>query len=135
MTSSYYELSRKNPPPLSADDMVLQPIMKKLQPAVGAIRQAADKSDMATVSQNAMLLKQSFTDVETFFKKANNPAAMKLAGDARIEAESLQKIVATGKWDEVKTQAGAVQQKCAACHNQFRERFDDGSYRLKVASK
>jgi len=100
-----------------------------------AIRQAADKSDMPTVSQNAALLKQSFTEVETFFKKSGKVEAMKLAGDARLEAEALQRIVATGKWDDVKTQAGTVQQKCATCHNQYRERYDDGSFRLKVASK
>lgn len=135
MTPAYLELTRKNPPPMTAEDQALEPIMKKVQPAVGAIRQAADQSDMATVMQNAVMLKQAFTEVEAIFKKSGKPEAMKLAGDARLEAEALQRIVATGKWEEVKAQAGAVQQKCAACHGAFRERYDDGSYRLKVASK
>jgi hypothetical protein len=135
MTSGYVELTRKNPPPMTAADQLLSPIMKKLQPAVGAVRQAADQSDMPAVTQNALVLKQGFTEIESFFKKAGNVEATRLAGDARLEAEKLQRIVATGKWDEVKSQAGTVQQKCAACHGVYRERFDDGSYRLKAASK
>ncbi|MCC7417725.1 MAG: cytochrome c [Acidobacteria bacterium] len=135
ITSDFVELTRKLPPPMSVDDQLLTSIMKKVQPAVGAIRQAADKADMAAVRQQAGLLEQSFDEVEKFFDKQDRKDGAQFAADARLQAAALARIVATGKWDEVKTATGTLQQKCGACHAVYRERFDDGSYRLKMASK
>jgi hypothetical protein len=133
--ASFVELTRRLAPPPSADDLVLQPIMRRNQTAIGAARAAANEADMPTVRQNAALLKQSFTQLQEFFDDKDNQDGMKLAANARTSAEALEKTVATGKWDDVKAATAAVQQTCQACHAVYRERFDDGSFRLRVASK
>ena len=132
LTPNFVELTRKLAPPMTADDTAVQAIMRKVQPASGAIRGLADKSDMIAVRQNTAILRQSFTEVEAFFKQRNRPDVMKLAADARASVENIDKVVATGKWDEVKTASQELNQKCAACHGANRERFDDGSYRIKA---
>lgn len=132
ITATFVELTRKLPPPMTADDEALDKIMKRVQPAFAAIRGDADRTDMAAVKQHAAILKQSFTEVEQFWKQKGKPEAMKLAGDARLGAENIDRVVSTGKWDEVKTAAGTLQQSCQACHGAYRERFDDGSFRIKA---
>jgi hypothetical protein len=132
MTDKFVDLTRRDAPPMTADDQMVQAIMKKVQPAAGQIRGLADKSDMAGIRQNTATLRQSFTEVEAFFKQRNRPDAVKLAQDARAAVDNIDKVVGTGKWDDVKTAAQELQQKCAACHNANRERFDDGSFRIKV---
>jgi mono/diheme cytochrome c family protein len=46
---------------------------------------------------------------------------------------TIDTAAAAAKWDDVKASAGTLGQKCAACHGAYRERFDDGSFRIKVA--
>ena len=135
MTSDFIELTRKIPQPMTAEEKALQPIMQRNQQAIGAARTAANEADMPTVRQNALILKQGFTEIENLFKKSNLTEAMKMATNARTKAEELERSVATGKWEDVKAAAAAVQQTCQACHGAFRERFDDGSFRIRVASK
>ena len=63
------------------------------------------------------------------------PDAVKFATDARAMSELINGAVATGKWDDVKSSAGTLGQQCQSCHGTYRERFDDGSFRIKASSK
>jgi hypothetical protein len=135
ITSDFTELTRRIPPAMSADEKALQPIMQRNQQAIGTARAAANEADMPTVRQNALILKQNFTAIEDVFKKSNLTEAMKMATNSRAKAQELETAVATGKWEDVKAATAAVQQTCQACHGAFRERFDDGSFRIRIASK
>ena len=57
--------------------------------------------------------------------------AVRLATDARRGAEGVERAAAAARWDEVKTHAAALGNACQACHQAHRERFDDGSFRIK----
>jgi len=46
-----------------------------------------------------------------------------------------QASVTAGKWDEAKATVGTLQTACGRCHGQYRERFDDGSFRYKSGSR
>ena len=61
--------------------------------------------------------------------------AQKWAADARAQSEALERAIADGKWDDAKAAAGTLQQACSACHGAYRERLDDGSYRIRTESK
>jgi len=50
-----------------------------------------------------------------------------------VKVESIQASITAGKWEDAKTAVPSVQQACGTCHNVYRERFDDGSYRIKTA--
>ena len=70
-----------------------------------------------------------------FWKAKSKADATKWAQSARLQAESIDRDAATGKWDAVKASAGTLGQQCQACHTTYRERFDDGSYRIKIGAR
>jgi len=135
ITSSFNDVAKRLPPPMTADEQAVQKIMKKIQPAFGALRQAVDASDAAKAAENTAILKDAFTETEAFWKSHNKPDATKWAADARAEADTIEKSAAAAKWDAAKTSAGTLGQACQTCHGTYRERFDDGSFRIKTGGQ
>jgi hypothetical protein len=130
ITEKFVDLAKRLPPPMTADEETLSKIMKQLPPALAALRTAVDGTKADDASKSAAVLKQGFTDTEAFWKP-KKPDATQWARDARIKVEGIQASIAAGKWEDAKTSAGTLQQACGTCHNAYRERFDDGSYRIK----
>ena len=132
INSAFIDVAKRLPPPMTADELALQKIMKKIQPAFGALRTAVDGSDAEKTAENTAILKDAFSETETFWKGQNKADAMKWAHDARTEVETIERNAATAKWDAAKTSAGTLGQACQTCHTTYRERFDDGSFRIKT---
>ena len=135
LNAKMVNLAMRLPPPMTNDEETLQKVMKRVAPAFAALRTSVDKSDMDATKENATTLKQAFTETEAFWKSKNKSDAVKWAADARTQADTIEKDVATGKWDAIKTSATTLGQSCTSCHGQYRERFDDGSYRIKPEAK
>jgi cytochrome c556 len=135
LNAKMVNLAMRLPPPMTGDEEMLDKVMKRVAPAFTALRGAVDKSDMEATKQNATILKQAFTETEAFWKSKNKPDAMKWAGDAKAQADAIERDVATGKWDTIKTSATTLGTSCGSCHGVYRERFDDGSYRIKMGPK
>lgn len=130
INEKFTDLAKRLPPPMTADEEVLSKVMKQLPPALAALRSAVDANKAEDATKNAMVLRQGFTDTEAFWKpKKAEPTQW--AHDAKAKVEAIQASIAAGKWEEAKTSAGALQQACGQCHNVYRERFDDGSFRIK----
>ena len=98
---------------------------------LGAIRQAVSEAAGYEGVEHAVTLKKAFAETETFWKKREKPDAMKWAAEARTHAESLEQAISSRKWDEAKAALTGLQQTCSACHGVYRQRLDDGSYRIK----
>jgi len=130
INEKFIDVAKRLPPPLNAEEEAFQKVMKGVAPAFAALRAGIDKSEAENSTKNAAALKQAFTETEAFFKP-KKPDATLWAADARKQVETIQAAVTAGKWDEAKTHAGTLQQACAQCHGQYRERFDDGSFRYK----
>ena len=130
ITDKFVDLAKRLPPPMTAEEETLSKMMKPLPPALAALRTAVDGSKTEDANKNAAVLKQGFTDIEAFWKP-KKPDATQWAHDARVKVESIQAAITAGKWDEAKGAVPAVQQACGTCHNAYRERFDDGSFRIK----
>ncbi len=130
INEKFIDVAKRLPPPLNAEEEGFQKVMKGVAPAFAALRAGIDKSEVENATKNAAALKQAFTETEAFFKP-KKPDATLWAADARKQVETIQAAVIAGKWDEAKTHAGTLQQACAQCHGQYRERFDDGSFRYK----
>jgi cytochrome c556 len=135
INSGFIDVAKRLPPPMTAEEETLQKTMKKIQPAFGALRTAVDGSDAEKTAAQTAILKQAFTDTEAFWKSRNKPDAVKWAQDARAQVETVERSAATEKWDVAKTSAGAIGQACQTCHAQYRERFDDGSFRIKTGGQ
>jgi cytochrome c556 len=130
ITDKFVDLAKRLPPPMTADEETLSKVMKQFPPALAALRTAVDGSKAEDATKNAAVLKQGFTDTEAFWK-TKKPDATQWAHDARLKVEGIQAAIAAGKWEDAKAAVPAVQQACGTCHNAYRERFDDGSFRIK----
>ena len=131
ITSMMVDLAKKPLPPVTADDQVLDPIMKRVGPAFAALRQAAAASNAADTTTHATALSAAFTDATAFWKTKTHTDATEWTADALHEATAIEAAAKKGDWAAVNASLPKLQQTCTECHGQYREREDDGSYRIK----
>jgi len=126
------DVARRLPPKMTPEEEAFQKVMQKVGAANGAMRGIIEKSDAAGAKEQATALKAAFVATEAFFKPHGKADAMGWAQDARKAAEAIDVAAAAGKWDEVKSTAGSMGKMCQTCHTAYRERFDDGAFRVKL---
>jgi len=135
LNSAMVDLAKKLPPPMTAEEQAFSRVMKRVGPAFTALRGAVDAAKADTAAENAGILKQAFIETEAFWKTRGKTDAVGWAQDARKQAEAIAADAAAARWDAVKTSAGTLGQACQTCHGAYRERLDDGSYRIKTGSR
>lgn len=135
ISSSGVDLARRIPPPLTAEEAAYASVMKQVAAANTALRKAIEASDTNLAHEQATALKQAFAQTVSFWKARGKTDATTWAGDARKLVESIDAAAAGGKWDEVKASASSLGQTCQSCHGAYRERLDDGTYRIKQETK
>ena len=128
------DVAKKPIPPPTADDLALAKLMKQVGPANTALRGDIDKMDTALTKEHAVLLKNMFTQTEAFWKSKGKPEPIQMSHDAVKDTEALEAAVAAGNWDQARTAAGSLAQKCGGCHRTYREAMDDGTFRIKAGS-
>ena len=126
------DIAKRPLPPVTADDELLTKVMKQVGPANNALRGDIEKMDPNLTKEHAAVLKQAFTQIEAFWKSKGKTNALQWAQEARKAAEGIDAAVATSNWDGAKASATTLGQQCGACHTAYRERFEDGSYRVKL---
>lgn len=127
------DIAKKPIPPMTADDLTLQKIMTKLPAAQGAVRKALDGKDIPSTKEQATLLKDSFTQIEAFFKTKNNEEAMKWASEGKNHADAILVNIGLNNVEAAKTSITPLGGTCASCHGKYRERMEDGTFRMKTA--
>ncbi|MBI1872413.1 MAG: hypothetical protein HYS05_00830 [Acidobacteria bacterium] len=135
LNAAMTDLAKRLPPPMNSQEEAYSKVMKRVGPAFAELRKGIEASTVDVTSKNATVLRQAFAETETFWKTRKRDDAIKWAQDARRQVETIEKAVAGAKWDDVKTAAGTLGQACQTCHTAYRERFDDGSFRIKMPSK
>jgi cytochrome c556 len=134
VNSAGIDVAKKPIPPPTADDLALAKLMKQVGPANTALRGDIDKMDAAVTKERAALLKNMFTQTEAFWKSKGKPEPIQMSHDAVKDTEALEAAVAAGNWDQARTAAGSLAQKCGGCHRTYREAMDDGTFRIKAGS-
>ncbi len=129
------DVAKKPLPPMTTDDLALQKFMKQIGPANTALRGDIDKMDAALTKEHAAVIKQAFVGTEAFWKAKAKTDAIQWSAEAHKDAEALEAAVTAGNWDQAKAAAGTLGQKCAACHGAYRDRHDDGTFRIKSGTK
>jgi hypothetical protein len=132
LTAKMIDIARRPPPPLTPEEDAFDKEMKRISAAFTAIRQSVAASGENGANRNAEVLNDAFGVVEEFWKKNEKPDAVKWAAEARQHARTLSDAVAALKWDEAKASVDALQRTCSACHGAYRQRLDDGSYRIRM---
>ncbi|MGE3273682.1 MAG: hypothetical protein AB7O67_01130 [Vicinamibacterales bacterium] len=112
-------------------DETLHEAMEKAGPAFGMLRKAMDGTNANMASENAATLKQVFADTETVFKAMDKADAVEWAQGAGKTAATIQEQVGAGNWDAAKASAGELGKFCQGCHGKYREKGEDGKWRLK----
>jgi hypothetical protein len=130
LNSTYVELAKKPIPPPTQTDVALTAAMKTISPAFNALRTAAQESKGDVVKTNLAEIGPAFAQAESVLGNLRHAAAAQ-ARDARTQIASIETALAAGNWDAVKSSAAALNQTCQSCHAAFRERQDDGTYRIK----
>jgi hypothetical protein len=128
------DIAKKPIPPPTADDLALQKIMTRLPPAQAALRKALDGASADLTKEQATIIKTAFTETEAFWKSKNNEEAMKIAAEGKKHADSILMNVASGNFDAAKTLIAPLGATCASCHGKYRERMDDGTFRIKTGN-
>jgi len=126
------DIAKKPIPPMNADELALQKIMTKLPPAQAALRKALDGKDLDLIKEQATILKTAFTDTEAFWKAKGNTEATKFAADGKRHAEAILLNIGLANIDAAKTSVTPLGATCASCHGKYRERMDDGTFRIKA---
>jgi cytochrome c556 len=131
ITASLNDLAKFIPPPMTPEEAVLDKAMKGVGAANGALRKGIDASNVELVKSNTAILAKAFQDTEAFWTKRGVAEAVKVAQTARAAVDGIDKAVAAGNWNDVKTHNTTLGQQCATCHGKFRERLEDGSFAVK----
>ncbi len=132
INSAGIDLAKRLPTPMTPQEEAFDKIMKKVGPANAELRKGMEGSNVDLTKQNAGVLKNAFGEVASFWRSQNKPDAVQWAQDARKIADSIERAATDGKWDEVKASAGNLGKTCQSCHGIYRERFDDGTFRIKA---
>jgi cytochrome c556 len=80
-------------------------------------------------------MKSSFTDTVAFFKEVKMAEAEALAQQALKFATAMDAAATAGKWDDLKAAVTGLTPLCQQCHGAYRERLEDGSYRVKSGDR
>lgn len=134
VNSTGVDIAKVIPPPMTPEELEFQKLMRQIGPANTALRAAIDKMDAAAVKEQGTILATAFTKTEAYWKTKNRPEATGFAAEAKKQADTINTAVASGNWDGIKAAAGPLAQQCAACHGAYRERLDDGSFRIKLGT-
>ncbi len=125
------DLAMRLPPPMTPAEEAFDKVMKAVGPANGAFRKGMAGSNVELARENIVILRNSFAETEKFFRAQRMNEPVKWAQDARRITETIEKQVIAANWTAVKAEADNLGKACQTCHAEYRDRYDDGSFRLK----
>jgi cytochrome c556 len=131
VNAALVDLARRPPPPLSAEEAAYDKVMKRVGPAFNDLRTAVTASDAAATAEHTKVLTAAFAEAEAFWKARAAADALAWTTTALAQVTAIERAAGAGNWDQVKTSAGELNRTCQACHTAYRERLDDGSFRVK----
>lgn len=134
VTSGMVDLARRAPPPMTPEEEAYDKVMKRVGPAFNALRTALTASDASAAAESTKALKTAFGEAEAFWKLRAAADALEWTRAARKHVDALERAVSAGSWDVVKSSTGELGQVCQTCHSSYRERLDDGTYRIRSGS-
>jgi hypothetical protein len=134
VNSTFTELAKKPVAPPTTSELAMSEAMKAISPAFATLRSAADEAKADQVNQQAARLQPALTRAESIWDDLGQSSASQWARDAQDQVAAIQRAATAANWDAAKYAATKLNQLCTNCHNTFRDRQDDGSFRFKSGS-
>lgn len=113
------------------DEKAFQKHMKAVGKTTKAFKANFESKNAAAVEKDGAATAEAYQAMAGFFKARKNEDAVKWSDDSAAGAAGAAAAAKAGDWDKVKSQWGAVGKNCKACHDKYREKLDDGSYKIK----
>ena len=134
INGTYIELAKKPVAPPTGNELALSEAMKTISPAFTALKAATDAGQADVVALNAAKLTPAFSQTENVWDDVGQASAGQFARDAQEYVASIERDAAAGNWDKAKFTATKLNSVCGSCHGTFRDRADDGTYRMKAGT-
>lgn len=113
------------------DEKAFQKHMKAVGQANKNFKGNFESKNAAAVEKDGAATAEAYKAMAGFFKARKNDDAVKWSDDAATGATGAAAAAKAGNWDKVKSEWSAVGKNCKACHDKYREKLDDGSYKIK----
>lgn len=134
VNAAFVDLAKVPPPPLTPEEEAFDKVMKRVGPAFNELRAAAAASDAAAIAGHTKVLKAAFAEGEAFWEARKAADAIGWTRTARTQLTALERAASAGWWEQVKTSVADVNRMCSTCHTSYRERLEDGTFRVKRAA-
>jgi hypothetical protein len=131
VNTALVDLARKILPPLTPEEEAFDKVMKSTGPAFTSLRQTLTDADATPLKTQTEILRRTFTETLAFWKGKGRTDAIGWATDARKHLDEIERAAVKGDWEAARASATSLGQMCQNCHGGYRERLEDGSYRLK----
>jgi cytochrome c556 len=131
ITAAVVDLAKRPPAPLTPEEEAYDKVMKRVGPANTALRQAITSPNPEAIAQQTAILKDAFGETAAFWKKRGTTDATQWAQEAVKHVAAIEAAASASRWDDVKSATSSLTQTCQNCHGVYRERLDDGSYRIR----
>ena len=113
------------------DEKAFQKNMKAVGKTSKAFKANFEAKNAAAIEKDGAATAEAYQAMAAFFKARKNDDAVKWSEDSAAGAAGAAAAAKAGDWDKVKSQWGAAGKNCKACHDKYREKLDDGSYKIK----
>ena len=131
INSALLDVAKRVLPPLTPAEAAFDKVMKQVGPTFNNLRAGLESPDAAALKDQVATLKKSFTEAEAFFKSRGTADATGWAAEALKLVASMETAAAAGKFEDVKAPVTSLTTLCQNCHNAYRERLEDGTFRIK----
>jgi len=132
VTSALVDIAKRVAPPMTPAELAYRQNMLTIDGGAKALAAGLDQPNPAQLKDTIAAMKKAYTDVEAFFKaRGNSDDAVKYASDSLKIVTDMEAGLAAGKLEVVKAGTTSVRAICAQCHGAYRERQDDGTFRIK----
>jgi cytochrome c556 len=113
------------------DEKAFQKHMKLVGKTTKAFKANFESKNAAAIEKDGAATADAYKAMAAFFKARKNDDAVKWSDDSAAGASGAAVAAKAGNWDKVKSEWGAVGKNCKSCHDKYREKLDDGSYKIK----
>jgi cytochrome c556 len=114
------------------DEKQFQTLMKEVGDTGRRFRSGMESKNSAQVTKDAARVAEIHKQLASFWKDRKIEDAVKWSEETSVAATAVVAAVKADDWEKAKTQLQSYGKSCKACHDAYREKLADGSYKIKI---
>ncbi|MBI3210692.1 MAG: cytochrome c [Candidatus Solibacter usitatus] len=116
---------------VALDEKELTKKMKAAGEHMNGLRKSMGAGAMPDVAAHAKAMVSALEGTDSFWADRKNDEAVKWSKDGHTAAMALAKAAEAGDAAAARTASSAMGASCKSCHEKYREKLPDGTYRIK----